>query len=155
MHHWYNSLRPVEEYYFLMRHGVVLWGEDLRGDLTEPSRADITQSAALAVIDLRNRIWAALRLRQSRRLADLVVGRLPTLWLLLAKSTVATSVGEAVSGCCESSFPHATILQKLYRRLGCNQQDLPAVTDETWKPVLQSLTDWLDELVELTTSAVR
>jgi hypothetical protein len=154
MHHWYNSLRPVEEYYFLKRHGVVLWGEDMRGDLNEPSRADVTRSAMLAVVDLRNRIWAALHLRQSRRLADLVMGRVPTLWLLLANSMVATSVGEAVLGCSEGSFPHATKLKTLYRRLaGRDPQDLPPVTDETWTPALQSLTDWLDGLTEMATSA--
>jgi hypothetical protein len=154
MHHWYNSLRPVEEYYFLKRHGVMLWGDDMRGDLIEPSRVDITRSAVLAVADLRNRIWAALHLRQSHRLADLVMGRVPTLWLLLANSMVATSVGEAVSSCCESSFPHASKLETLYRRLaGRNPQDLPPVTDESWTPALESLTDWLDGLVEIATSA--
>jgi len=154
MHHWYNSLRPVEEYYFLKRHGVVLWGEDMRGELRDPSRADVTRSAVLAVADLRNRIWTALHLRQSCRLVDLVMGRVPTLWLLLADSTVATSVGEAVRGCVEGSTPHASKLETLYRRLaGRDPQDLPPVSDEFWTPALESLTDWLDGLAEIATSA--
>jgi hypothetical protein len=155
MHRSYNSLRPVEEYYFLKRHGGVLWGEDLRDELSEPSFADITQSGVLAVADLRNRIWAALNLRQSRRLADLVIGRVPTLWLLLAHSTIATSMGEAISSSCESSFPHASVLEKLYRRVaGRVPQDLPPVTDEIWAPALASLTEWLDTLAEMATSAI-
>src|ERR1700683_958555 len=154
MHRWYNSLRPVEEYYFLKRHGVVLCGEDMRRDLREPSRADIMRSAVIAVADLRNRIWTALHLHQSRRLVDLVMGRVPTLWLLLADSTVATSVGEAVSSCSESSFPHASELEELYRRLaGLDPQGLPPVTDLAWAPALESLTDWLDGLAEIATSA--
>jgi hypothetical protein len=113
------------------------------------------RSAVLAVADLRNRIWTALHLHQSCRLADLVMGRVPVLWLLLADSTLVTSLGEAVRRCSAGSFPHASKLETLYRQLaGRAPQDLPPVTDETWTPALDSLTDWLDGLAEIATSAV-
>jgi hypothetical protein len=150
MHRWYNSLRPVEEYYFLIRHGVVLWGDDMRDDLREPSRADIVRSALLAVADLRNCIWAAIHLQQSRRLADLIIGRVPTLWLLFAKSLIATSVGEAVSSCSEHSFPHLTHLRALHMSVaGLLPRDLPPTTDAIWERGIRSLTDWLDGLTEM------
>jgi len=34
---WYHAaMRPVEEFFFFKRHGVVLWGKDTREQLTEP-----------------------------------------------------------------------------------------------------------------------
>jgi hypothetical protein len=106
------------------------------------------------VADLRNRIWAAIHLRQSRRLADLVMGRLPALWLLLANSIVTTSVAEAIASCSENSFPHVEHLRALHLRVaGCSPGDLPPTTDETWRPSIRSLTDWLDGLTEMAVSA--
>jgi len=153
MSSWYHALRPVEEYYFLKHHGVVLWGEDMRGDLKAPSGADVVRSAAISVADLRNRIWAALRLGQSPRLADLMLGRIPALWLVLAKSVVAASPAEAMRACASSGFPHARILEELDSRVsGRSPGDLPSVNDGTWAPALDSLTDWLDGLGEMALS---
>jgi len=144
---WYDSLRPVEECYYIERHGVVLWGEDLRHDGPRPVRQAVTRSAALAVADLRNQLWSTLYLDKRARLADLIVGRIPALWLALENLRVATSAPEAVSACASNGFPHWKKLETLRRRIaGLGPQGLPPVRDPSWQPCIESLSDWLDGL---------
>ncbi len=144
---WYDSLRPVEECYYIERHGVVLWGEDLRHDGPRPVRQAVLRSAAVAVADLRNRLWSALYLDQPVRLADLIAGRIPALWLALENVRIATSAPEAVSACGSNGFPHWEKLDTLRRRIaGLGPQDLPPVRDPSWQPCVDSLSDWLDGL---------
>jgi hypothetical protein len=152
----YNPLRSVEEHYFLTRHGVVLWGEDARGELQAPGRAAVLRSAAISVADLRNRIWGSLHDRQAAQLADLIAGRIPTLWLLLSRGCVATSPAEAVAACREHGFPHAAALVDLHQRLaGRHPRELAAVDHVTWRPALDALADWLDDLVGRALAIVR
>ncbi|MGH7899787.1 MAG: hypothetical protein ACREQQ_17660 [Candidatus Binatia bacterium] len=152
---WYHALRSVEEHYFLVRHPVVIWGEDPRAELVAPDRSAVLGSAAVAVADLRNRIWGALHHRQSAHLADLLGGRIPALWLVLARSRVATSAAEAVAGCVEQGFPHARILAELDDRLaGRHPRELPRVEERIWRPAIEALDDWLDDLAARALSAV-
>jgi hypothetical protein len=151
---WYHALRPVEEQYFLNRHGMVLWGADPRTALDLPSASDLVRSAALAVSTLKQRVWAALHLRQPARLCDLLVGRIPALWLLLAKHTVATSAPEALAECASDGFAHRDVLVELARRVaGCPPRQLPAVGEEIWRPALQAMPDWLEDLAEMAVAA--
>ncbi len=144
---WYDSLRPVEECYFIERHGVLLWGEDLRHDGPRPVRQAVIRSAAIAVADLRNRIWSALYLDQPVRMADLVAGRIPALWLVLENLKVATSAEEALSACEANGFPHWEKLNAMRRRIaGLKPEDLPPVRADCWRPCIESLSDWLDGL---------
>jgi hypothetical protein len=144
---WYDSLRPVEECYYIERHGVVLWGEDLRHDGPRPVRQAVLRSAAVAVADLRNRLWSALYLDQPVRLADLIAGRIPVLWLALENLRIATSAAEALSACGSNGFPHWDKLDALRRRIaGLAPWDLPPVRDPSWQPCVESLSDWLDGL---------
>jgi hypothetical protein len=46
---WYHALRPIEESYFVQRHGQVLAGEDLRELPDQPSEKDLFRSAAQSV----------------------------------------------------------------------------------------------------------
>ncbi len=152
---WYHSLRPVEECYFIERHGVVLWGEDLRHDCAPPVNRAVVRSAAAAVADLRNRIWSALHHDQPPRLADLIVGRIPALWLLLAHMGIATSTEEAVMACSSNGFPHWEDLRALRRRLaGLPFTSLPSTRDPVWSACLQSLSDWLDGLATMALHAL-
>jgi hypothetical protein len=146
---WYHALRPVEEFFFFKRHGVVLWGRDPRDALrVAPSAADLIRSAAIAVTDLRNGIWEAHHSRRPRQLVDAMLGRIPALWLLLARSTIATSSEEALAGCAEAGFPQISILDELRKRLaGLRPQNLPSTEDALWKPALEASCDWLDDLV--------
>jgi hypothetical protein len=144
---WYHSLRPVEECYFIERHGVVLWGEDLRHNAPRPVRQAVLRSAAVAVADLRNPLWSAIYLDKPARLADLIAGRIPALWLALENLRIATSAPEAVNACRSNGFPHWEKLDTLRRRIaGLGPRDLPPVRDPSWQPCLDSLTDWLDGL---------
>ena len=152
---WYHALRPVEEHWFTARHGVVLYGEDLRDDVGAPGDAALMRSAAVGVADLRNRIWGALHHRRPRHLADLLAGRVPALWLVLARARVATSPAEVVAACMEHGFPRADVLAALHERLtGVRAEDVPPVDDAVWRPALDALTDWLDELAALALAAV-
>ena len=152
----YHPLRSVEEHYFLTRHGVVLWGEDARGHLQAPDRSAVLRSAAISVADLRNRIWGSLHDRQAAQLADLIGGRIPALWLLLSRGCVATSPAEAVAACREHGFPHAATLADLHQRLaGRHPRELPAVDHFAWRPALDALADWLDDLVARALAIVR
>ncbi len=144
---WYDSRRPVEECYYIERHGVVLWGEDLRHDGPRPVRDAVLNSAVVAVADLRNRIWSAMHLDWPARLADLIVGRIPALWAVLENLRVATSAAEAVAACGSNGFPHWEKLETMRRRIaGLKPEELPAVSDESWRPCIESLSDWLDGL---------
>ncbi len=147
--HWYHALRPVEEFFFFHRHGVVLWGRDPRAALTmAPSAIDVIRSAAIAVTDLRNGIWEASRSRRPRQLVDALLGRIPALWLLLAHSTIATSSEEALAGCAEAGFPQISILDDLRKRLaGVRPQNLPSTDEALWKRALEASSGWLDDLV--------
>jgi hypothetical protein len=151
---WYHALRPVEEQYFLHRHGRVLWGADPRTNLDLPSASDLLRSAAIAVAALKQRVWAALRLRQPARLCDLLVGRIPALWLLLAQRTVATSAPEAVAECAADGFPHRDVLVEVARTVaGCPPRQLPQVGEELWRPALQAVPEWLERLAEMAVAA--
>ena len=144
---WYHALRSVEEYYFFARHEAVLWGRDLRGELTEPSAIDVIRSAAIAVADLRNLIWEAAHHQNARRLVDILTGRIPALWLLLARSIVATSSGEALAGCIATGFPGVEIIQELRARtINKPPNELPAVGDLLWKPALDASSGWIDDI---------
>jgi len=147
---WYHAIRSVEEFFFFKRHGVVLWGKDLREQLTEPSAIDVIRSAAIAVSDLRGGIWEAFHDRRPRRLADALLGRIPALWLLLAQSTIATSSGEALAGCAAAGFPQISILDALRKRLtGVRLEDLPSTDDPVWKPALEASSVWADEIANM------
>src|ERR1700722_4920628 len=150
---WYHALRPVEEFFFLQRHGVVLWGKDLRDQLTSPASEDLVRSAAIAVADLRNGIWAATYDRRPRQLFDALLGRIPALWLLLARSTIATSADEALVGCRAAGFPEISLLTDLRARVsGLSAERLPATNDAIWKPALERSSIWMDEIAELALS---
>ncbi len=146
---WYHALRPVEEFFFFKRHGVVLWGRDPREALTvAPSAIDLIRSAAIAVTDLRNGIWEARHSRRPRQLVDAMLGRIPALWLLLACSTIATSSEEALAGCAEAGFPQISILDELRKGLArVRPQNLPSTDDAFWNPALEASSAWLDDLV--------
>ncbi len=147
---WYHALRPVEEYYLLRRHGVVLWGEDLRGELRPPTNSDVVFSAAIAATDLRHIIWESIHDRRPKQLADALVGRIPALWLLLSESRIATSSGEALAGCAASGFFKIEILQKLRDRIeNESPEKLPQTDDPIWKQALQSTSVWLDQIVAM------
>jgi hypothetical protein len=144
---WYNALRPVEECFFLSRHGAALWGENLGKELMSPSDADIIRSAAIAVSDLRNGIWAAVYDRRPRQLVDALLGRLPVLWLLLSHSLVATTSGEALRECASVGLPQVTTLNDLRSRLsGLKPQELPATTDKIWQPAIEGALQLTDDL---------
>jgi hypothetical protein len=99
------------------------------------------------VADLRNRLWSALYLDQPVRLADLIAGRIPVLWLALENLRIATSAAEALSACGSNGFPHWDKLDALRRRIaGLAPWDLPPVRDPSWQPCVESLSDWLDGL---------
>jgi hypothetical protein len=148
--HWYHALRPVEESFFFQRHGAVLWGDDVRGDLAEPAALDVIRSAAIATADLRNIIWGAAHDDRPRRLADLLLGRVPALWLLLKTSSIATSSVEAVMGCAAAGFPDASVLEELHARLaGLPAAKLPSVKDPMWKPALDASSKWVDDIAEM------
>jgi hypothetical protein len=152
---WYHALRPVEEHYVLQRRGVVLWGEDSRAELGAPTADAVRRSAALTVADLRNRIWGALHDHRPRTLADLLAAYVPTLWLLLARSLVATSPAETVAACVAHGFPHADVLSELDARLaGVPATAVPDVDDPIWRPALEACTDWLDDLTRRALAAV-
>jgi len=147
---WYHALRPVEEFFFFMHHGVVLWGNDLREELTQPSAADVVRSAAIAVSDLRNGIWGAVHDRRPRQLADALLGRIPALWLLLAQSTIATSSGAALAGCAAAGFPQISLLDELRKRLaGVRPEYLPNTDDPVWKPALEAASVWTGEIAQM------
>ena len=144
---WYNALRPVEEYFFLLRHGAVLWGADLREELVAPSDADVTRSGAIAVADLRNGIWAAVHDRRPRQLVDALLGRVPILWLLFAHSLIATTSSEALRECASAGLPQASTLRDLQSRLsGLKPHELPATTDPIWKPAIDAALQMTDDL---------
>jgi len=151
----FHALRPAEESAFLRRHGVVLWGEDLRYSAILADTDYTRRSAAVASSDLRNRIWAALHLDQPHRLLDLVLGRIAALWLVLAQSEVATSPGEATTGCVRAGMPNVDILEGLYRATaGRRRSELPSVRDSLWKPALGALTPWLDDITGMALDAI-
>ena len=154
---WYHALRPVEEQYFLRRHGVVLWGEDLRA---EPRRAAIgppSSAAPRSASPISATASGARSTTAGRSSSPIcVAGRLPALWLVLARSRVATSPAEVLQGCLAEGFPHAAVLAELDRRLaGRVPEALPPVEDAAWRPAIDALTDWLDDLAKLALAAVR
>jgi hypothetical protein len=147
---WYHLLRTAEEYYFLRRRGAVIFGADFRDQLSPPTRADAMRSAAVAVSDLRNIIWQSVHDRQSARLADVLLGRIPALWLLLSQAIVATSPGEALAAGRASGFPHAAVVAELDRRIGGRPpRELPEPTDPVWQPALKVLDEWLGDLLKM------
>jgi hypothetical protein len=147
---WYHALRPVEEFYFFTRHGVVLWGRDLRAELTKPSANDLMRSAGIAVADLRNLIWEAVHDQGPRRMIDILTGRIPALWLLLARSMIATSSEEALAGCAAFGFPEVEIIQELRTHtVGKSPKNLPQATDPIWKPALEASSKWIDDIAAL------
>ena len=156
LHRGYHLERPVEEFYFLKRHGVVLWGEDIRDQLAVPSRVDCLRSAGIAVADLRTNLWRAMHRGRPARLADHLLGRIPTLWLLLSYGVMATSAGEAVEGALTEGLPGAEVLAQLYRRLrGLPPQDLPPTSDPVWGAALERAGDWTDRMLHLALAALK
>lgn len=147
---WYHALRPAEEFYFLARHGAVLWGSDLRAELTEPSAIDLVRSAGIAVADMRNLIWEAFHDQRPRRIVDILTGRIPALWLLLARSIIATSSAEALAGSAGSGFPAVEIIQELRTHtMGKRPRKLPQATDPIWRPALEASSNWINEIAAL------
>jgi hypothetical protein len=147
---WYHALRAVEEFYFFKHHPVVLWGKDMRDDLTEPSGVDVIRSAAIAVADLRNLIWMGIHDGRPQRLVDALLGRIPALWLLLARSTIATSPGEALSGCAIAGLPKISMLEELCARLANVQpEDLPSTADPIWRAAVEASSTWMDEIARM------
>jgi len=154
---WHHALRPVEEHFFLERHGVLLYGDDDPPPRpVPPDDETIVRSAAIGVADLRNRIWGALYHRRSAHLADLLSGRVPALWLVLARGRVATSPGEMVAACVDAGMSNAEVLVELHEHLaGRSSGDLPTVDDSRWRPALNALPAWMDELVGAAVSALK
>lgn len=147
---WYHALRPVEEFFFFKHHGVVLWGKDLRDELDDPAPLDVIRSAAISVSDLRNGIWGAVHSRRPRQLVDALLGRIPALWLLLARSTIATTPPEALAGCAAAGFPLIPALYELRNRLaGLRLESLPGTDDAAWKPALEASSIWIDEIAAM------
>jgi hypothetical protein len=147
---WYHAVRPVEECFFLDRHGVVLWGVDLRREIPQPADVDVIRSVAIAAADLRNLIWSAIHDRRPRRLVDLLLGRVPALWLLLARSIIATSSMEAIAGCAAADFPNVSVLEELHEKLGAMiPEQLPGVDASVWKPSLDASSRWIDEIMRM------
>jgi hypothetical protein len=143
-------VRPVEECFFLTRHGVVLWGDDIRGDFAQPATVDIIRSAAIATADLRNLIWGAVHDRRPRRLIDALLGRVPALWLLPAGSIIATSSAEAVAQCAAAGFPRVSLIEELREKLGAMiPEKLPSPDDPMWKPALEASSMWIDEICQM------
>ncbi len=152
---WYHALRPVEEYYLLRRHGVILWGEDLRAELKPPTDSDLVYSAAIGATDLRHIIWEAVHDRRPKQVADALIGRIPALWLLLAESRIATSADEALAACAESGFFKVEILQQLHDRIAHQpSENLPQTDDSIWQPALQTSSVWLDQIVEMAAARI-
>jgi hypothetical protein len=152
---WYHALRPVEEYYLLQRQGVVLWGEDMRAELEPPTTSAVVYSAAIAATDLRHIIWESVHDRRPKQLADALIGRIPALWLLLAKSRIAVTSREALCACAASGFFNVEILQELRERLaGTSPGNLPQTDDPIWKPALESASVWLEEIVEIAAARI-
>jgi hypothetical protein len=147
---WYHAVRPVEECFFIARHGVALWGSDLRDDLAQPAAVDIIRSAAIATADLRNLVWGAVHDRRPRRLIDALLGRIPALWLLLARSIIATSSAEAGAQCAAADFPKVSLIEELHEKLGAMiPEQLPATDDPIWKPALEASSMWIDEISQM------
>jgi hypothetical protein len=147
---WFHAVRPVEECFFIERHGVVLSGNDIRGDLAEPAAVDIICSAAIATADLRNLIWGAVHDRRPRRLIDALLGRIPALWLLLDRSIIVTSSAEAVAQCAASGFPKVSLIEELREKLGAMiPEKLPATDEPMWKPALEACSMWIDEISQM------
>lgn len=146
---WYHALRPLEETYFIQRHGEVLTGQDLRQPSGEPCAGDLFLSAAQSVCDLRNIMWESIRHHQTSRLADLLLGRIPVLWLILSKGIVATTRGEALSECAKLDFPNFARLEELNRCLcGLPPDDLPAASSSIWEPSLVESCELISSMVE-------
>jgi hypothetical protein len=147
---WYHALRTLEEPYFLRRHGVVLAGQDLRGLPGEPSASDLFRSIAQSVCDLRNIMWESIRHRQTGRLADLLLGRIPVLWLILSKGTIATSRGEALSECAKLDFPNFDQLEELnHCAVSLAPKDLPPANSPIWEASLVQSCELIDSMVEM------
>lgn len=155
-HRWYHLERAVEEFYFLKRHGVVLWGDDLRDQLSPPRTIDMLRSAAIATSDLRTSLWQSLHRRSSSRLADTLVGRTAALWLLLSHSRVACSATEAMNDCLSNGLPQAEILEKLSRQVrALPAQLLPRTDDSVWKPAIEVVGELVDSISEMALCKVR
>ena len=149
MHRWYHPDRPVEEFYFFKRHGISLWGEDLRDQLSAPGREDVLRSAAISIAHIRSQLWRAVHAGQARHLSNLLLGRLPTLWLLLTRGVVATSSGEAMETVHAESLPHVEALASLHATLrSLSPRELPSTSESVWTPVLEKATEWIDAALE-------
>ena len=147
---WYHAVRPVEECFFIQRHGVVLCGLDVRGEVVPPADIDVIRSAAIAAADLRNLIWSAVRDGRSRRLVDLLLGRVPALWLLLTQSIIASSCAEAIAECAAADLPNVSVLEELHEKLGAMiPEQLPGLGERVWKPALDASSRWIDAIVQL------
>jgi len=149
-HRWYHLERAVEEFYFLKRHGIVLWGDDLRDQLCPPKTIDMMRSAAIATSDLRTILWQSIHRGSKSTLADTLVGRIPALWLLLTHSRVACSASEAMNDCLANGMPHAEVLEKLHHKLrALPPEQLPKTDDTVWKPAIEVVGGLIDNLAEM------
>jgi len=83
-------------------------------------------------------------------MVDILTGRIPALWLLLARSMIATSSEEALAGCAAFGFPEVEIIQELRTHtVGKSPKNLPQATDPIWKPALEASSTWIDDIAAL------
>jgi hypothetical protein len=146
---WYHALHPCDESYFVRRHGVVLAGQDLRELSREPNENDLLRSAAQSVCDLTNIVWESIRHSQTTRLTDVLLGRIPVLWLTLFKATIVTTREEAMRECRDLDFPYFAILDELNRDVrDLPPERLPPVNSSIWKPWVEKSHELIDSMVE-------
>ncbi len=105
-------MRPVEEFFFFKRHGVVRWSKDTREQLTEPSgAASVTSRISLHIFELGGQEQGCLEVlrhlnrRRSKPYLDTFrAGK------LLRESSVSVSQREPRAHPPPIIYPNASIL---------------------------------------------
>ena len=107
------------------------------------------RSAATSIAHLRSYSWRAVHGGQALFLANLILGRLPILWLLLTRGVIATTPGEAMAAALDEGLPSVDTLARLYSTIhGLIPRELPPTSDTVWRPALEKATEWIDATLE-------